>query len=328
VAKPGQQVHAGDLLLQLDDHALRLVVEGLHDQLSQEAARITGLGQDLAQKNQQVQASIELLELDQRAARAKWTRYQQLRDTGAISAENLLAAELNVQRIEIQLRQQHEQIEGNRRASQSAIEGARLQKSIFENQLQQQEQLLAQTEVRAPFTGVLTAVMVEEGASVATGQQLVRVSDLSHYQVEASLSDFHAQSLAVGQLVRVVHDGAPLGGHVHTVLPEIQNGTVKLIVELDRPSDPILRNKLRVDVAIVAEHRSDTLVIDQGPALNGQGPQSLFVVRDSVARRASITIGACDGRSAEVRAGATAGDQIIISDMRSYRDLDSIRISH
>jgi HlyD family secretion protein len=87
--------------------------------------------------------------------------------------------------------------------------------------------------VRAPFAGMLTSLVEEEGASVAAGQLVARVSELNNYRVEATLSDFHARQLAAGQPVRVEQNGEVLAGRVHTILPEIQNGTIKLLVDLD-----------------------------------------------------------------------------------------------
>jgi len=122
-----------------------------------------------------------------------------LRKAGGVSAEDLLTAELNVKRIEIQLRQHHEQQDDNKRVTGSNIEGARLQKSILQK------------------------LLVEQG-------------------------------------------NVRLNGEVQTVLPEIQNGTVKLLVTLREPHHAMLRNKLRVEVNILTEQRQNTLLADAGPA--------------------------------------------------------------
>ena len=326
-AKLGQQVQAGELLAELDKHTVLLAIDGIREQLAQQENRILALTLEMDQKRKQITSAIELLELDLQAARVKLGRYQTLRKAGGVSAEDLLTAELNVRRNEIQLRQQHELIGDGKRVTSSHIEGARLQKSILHKQLQQQEQLLAQTQVRAPFAGMLTLLAAEEGASVATGQLVARVSELSNYKVEASLSDFHARSLSVGQQVRVEQGKVRLDGEVHTILPEIQNGTVKLLVTLAQPSHAMLRNKLRVEVNILTEQKKNARLVDNGPAFNGRGRQDIFVVRDGVARKTTLDIGASDGKSVEILSGARAGELLIISDTSRYKDRDSVRVA-
>jgi HlyD family secretion protein len=326
-AKLGQQVQAGELLLELDNRTILLAIDGLKEQLAQQENRIRALTLEMEQKRKQLVSAIELLELDLQAARVKLGRYQTLRKAGGVSAEDLLTAELNVKRAEIQLRQQHEQIDDSKRVTSSNVEGARLQKNILQKQLQQQQELLAQSQVRAPFAGMLTWLLADEGASVATGQLVAKVSELNNYKVEASLSDFHARALGAGQKVLVEQGSVKLEGEVQTVLPEIQNGTVKLLVTLAQPSHPMLRNKLRVEVNILTEQKKNTLLADYGPAFNGRGPQDIFVVRDGVARKTTLDIGASDGKSVEILSGARAGDRLIISSTSNYKERDSIRVA-
>lgn len=325
-ARPGQQVSAGTLLLELDNQSVKLELERLKEQLAQQDNRIQTLRLEQDQKRKQLASAIELLQLDLQSARAKLLRNQTLRKAGGVSAEDLLTSELNVQRNEIQLRQQQEQIDDSKRATNSNIEGAQLQQSILRKQLAQQEQLLARTEVRAPFDGMLTWLAQEEGAAVAVGQLVARVSDLHNYRVEATLSDFHARSVEPGQVVLVEQGALQLQGKVHTILPEIQNGTVKLLVNLDQPNHPQLRNKLRVDANIVARRKENVLLVQRGPAFNGHGQQTAFVVRGGTAYKTTLDIGASDGKAVEIRAGARAGDRIVISDITRIKDYDTVRI--
>jgi HlyD family secretion protein len=326
-AKPGQQVRQGELLLELDDREIRLALEALKEQLAQQENRIVVLRLEMEQKLKQTTSAIELLEIDLQASRVKHERNQKLRSTGIVSGEDLLTAELNVKRNEIQLRQQHELIDDTRRATKSSIDAANLQKAILQKQIAQQEQLLAQTRVTAPFPGMLTSLVEEEGASVAAGQLVARVSELNTYRVEATLSDFHARQLAPGQAVRVEQNGEVLAGRVHTILPEIKDGTIKLLVDLDQPHNPHLRNKMRVDVDVITGRRAGTLVIDSGPAFNGKGPQPAFAVQGGVARKTTLELGASDGKRVEIVAGSRPGERFITSDTKAFKDLDAIRIS-
>jgi HlyD family secretion protein len=327
-AKPGQQVAAGELLLELDDREIRLALDALREQLAQQENRVATLKLELEQKHKQLQSAIELLELDLLSARALDERNQKLRQSGLVSGENLLAGELAVKRAEIQLRQQRELIADSRRTTATSIAAAALQKDILQKQIAQQERMLAQARVTAPFAGMLTTLVQDEGASVAAGQLLARVSEMNNYRVEATVSDFHARALASGQAVRVEQNGEVLDGRVHTILPEIQNGTVKLLVDLAKPHHPLLRNKMRVDVDIVTARRSGALVLDSGAAFNGSGRQDAFLVADGVARRTTLQLGGGDGKLVEVVSGARPGERFIVSDTKAFASLDTIRITN
>ena len=327
-AKLGQRVAAGDLLLELDAHTIALAVDSLKEQLAQQENRIGALALELDQKRKQLSSSIELLELDLRAARVKRERYATLRQAGGVSGEDMLTAELNVSRVEIQLRQQRELIDDARRSTSSSIEGARLQKSILQKQVALQHDLLGRARVRAPFAGIVTMLVEEEGASIAMGQQVARVSEPDNFRIEATVSDFHARSVHPGQQVRVEQGKESLAGRVQTVLPEVQNGAIKLLVALDQPHHPLLRNKMRVDVNIVASQARGVLVADAGPAFNGRGMQAVWVIRDGVARKTMVTIGGGDGKQVEIVAGAGQRERLIVSDTANFKQHDILRITH
>jgi HlyD family secretion protein len=174
---------------------------------------------------------------------------------------------------------------------------------------------------------MLTWLLQDEGAAVANGQLVARVSELHNFRVEATLSDFHARRVVPGQEVLVEQGSLQLRGKVHTILPEIQDGTVKLLVALDQPSHPALRNKLRVDANIVSSRKDGALVVTRGPAFNGRGQQALFLVDGGTARKAMLTIGAIDGQQVEILDGARPGDRIVISDTTRFKDNNTIRIA-
>jgi HlyD family secretion protein len=327
-AKPGQKVAAGELLLELDDHTIRLALDSLREQLAQQENRIGGLALELEQKRKQIVSNIELLALDLQSARVKKDRYMTLRKAGGVSGEDMLTAELNVTRFEIQLRQQKELIDDTRRATSSSIEGARLQKSILQKQIEQQQALLERTRVSAPFAGTLTMLLEDEGASVQMGQLVARVSEPDNYKVEATLSDFHARSLNPGQAVRVEQDKDILTGRVQTIVPEIQNGTVKLLVTLDKPDHANLRNKMRVDVSIITGEKPGALIADAGPGINGKGRQAVWIIRDGVAYKTEVEIGAGDGKIVEIVGGAQLHDRLIVSDTASFKEHSTVRISN
>ncbi len=328
VARPGQEVKAGELLLELDDTALRVAVDNLREQVAQQENRVESLQLAMDQKLKQVASDIELMQLDLESAQVKLGRYERLGKTGAFSASDLDAARLAVKRSEIELRQKRESVADTRQATATDMEGARLQKSIYEKQLAQQQELLAQTRVRAPFDGMLSWVLADEGASVTAGQLVAKVSRLHSYRIEATVSDFYARYLSPGQVVRVGYSGQVLTGRVQTVLPEIVDGTVKLRVSLDQPGHPLLRNKLRVDVNIVTDSKPDALVVDAGPAFNGRGPQEAFVVNGDEARKVPVDMGLGDGKDVEILSGAHVGDHLIVSDTSQFKRLDHIRITH
>jgi HlyD family secretion protein len=326
LVKPGQVVQQGELLLELDSAGTRLAIDNLEEQIAQQDIRVQALALELAQKQRELNAQIELLALDLEAAKVKQGKYERLQALGAVSASEVAAAQLEVKRTEIELRQKRDSVAGSRAATQTDVAGARLQAQVLRKALAQQQELLAQAQVRAPFAGMATWVLSDVGAGVEAGQQVAKVSELHDFRVEATVSDFYARYLEPGQAVRITYSGQAMAGRVQTILPEIKDGTVTLVVALAQPGHPLLRNRLRVDASIVTAQKADALVADAGPAFNGKGRQEVFKVEGGSARKVPVELGLGDGASVEFLSGVKPGDRLIASDMSRFKDLDSVRI--
>lgn len=327
IAKAGQTVTAGQLLMVLDDHTIRLAIDNLSEQIAQQALRVQVLNAEMGSALKKITSDAELLELDLQNNKVKLARSQKLGAIGIASAADLQAAELAVKRNEVQLRQHREALVDARVTTQGNVEAARLQKSIFQKQLESQQRLLDQTQVKAPFAGLLTWLLADEGASVSTGQLIAKVSVLGNFKVEATVSDFYARYVSVGQKANVEYSGQTLPAEVQTIFPEIQNGTMKLLLTLTQPDHPALRHKLRVEANIITEQKERTLVFEAGPAINGKGRQNLFMLEGGQAVKRSVEIGLSDSRKIEVLSGATVGDKIVISDVSRFSHLDRFRVS-
>lgn len=327
LVKPGQVVAAGELLLELDAASIRLAIDNLEEQIAQQDIRVRALGLELGQKQKQLRSDIELLALDLEANKVRLAKYERLLGLGAVSASELDAARLAVRRTEIELRRHRESVADSNSSTETAIAGARLQSQVLSKALAQQQLLLAQAQVRAPFAGMVTWLLADVGASVGAGQQVARVSEQRNFRVEASVSDFYARYLEPGLPVRVDYSGQSLAGKVQTILPEIKDGTVTLVIALDEPGHALLRNRLRVEAFVVTAEKADALIADAGPAFNGKGRQEVFLVDGgNRARRVPIEVGLSDGSAVEIVSGARAGDRLIASDMSRFAGLDSLRI--
>jgi multidrug resistance efflux pump len=88
-------------------------------------------------------------------------------------------------------------------------------------QLQTLETALGEGVVRAPYAGVVTDVLVAEGASVTQGTPLVRMHSVGGYEVEVTVAPQHLHTLQPGVEARFT-DGSR--GVVDRVAPQVQEG--------------------------------------------------------------------------------------------------------
>jgi len=324
--RAGDQVAAGDALLDLDVSAARTAVEKLDEDVAlkgnEQARRRIALQRSLIDYDSR--ARVKRLQLE--SLRAQLSRDRQLSKEGLIADEILRRSELNEQQAAIEL----EQIEAERanahEATKAELDGLALESSKLRKDAAAARQVLDLAAIRADRTGVVTFIQTREGAAVRVGDVVARVADLSSYRIEASVSDVHASRLSVGLPALIKLSAETLRGRLAAIDPEVRDGVVTVSVALDTPHASSLRPNLRADVELVVAERPGVTRVARGPFATGAGTEQVFLVRGDRLERRAVRFGIAGFDTFEVVDGLRPGDVVVISDMRDYARFDAVRL--
>jgi HlyD family secretion protein len=234
--------------------------------------------------------------------------------------------EVEAKKAQIQLAQLEESVRSARRSTDAQLQGLELDLRILRKERDEARRQLDLATTRSDRSGVLTWVVPREGATVPRGEVIARISDLDSFRVEAMVSDVHAPKLRPGLPVRVKAGGEDLPGRLSQIYPTIENGAVRLAVDLDDSRNPRLRNNLNVDVLIVTDSRAGALRVPRGPFSQNGADGQVFVVRGDRAVRRDVRFGISGYDHYEVLAGLEAGDEVILSDMSDYTHLEQVNL--
>jgi HlyD family secretion protein len=171
---------------------------------------------------------------------------------------------------------------------------------------------------------VATLTQIER-AQVAENAPLVTVVDLSALEIEFQVSESYANEILPGMNAEVSLDGRRLMGTVAGISPDVRNAQVTGRVRFaDQPKG--LRQNQRASVRIVLDERADVLKVARSP-FQDSDTRFVYVVRDDEAIRVPVEYGPAAIGEIEVRSGVTAGDEVVLSDMREFRDAPRVLIS-
>jgi HlyD family secretion protein len=173
------------------------------------------------------------------------------------TASEVAAAEAQVQSAQAEL----ELLKAG--ARDEAIAEAAAAVAEAEATLRHAEADLATSQLRAPFDGTVTAVEVDPGEMVQSGQVVLTLADLSQMQVETTdLSERDVVRVAEGQPVVVYIEalGREIPGRVARIAPQatVIGGDVVYPVVIDLKEQPAdLRWGMSVDVEILEDSEGD-----------------------------------------------------------------------
>ncbi len=324
--RPGARLRAGQPIVELDVSQARLDVDKLTQDLAIKAN---------AQSQTRLALEKSLIDLDSRAEvkrlqlasfQSQLARDRQLHAQGLLSVEQLKKSELATAQAEIELKQVTAERANAQQATRAELEGLDLQIGRLRKEEAEASRQLTLASPRAGRDGVLTWVVSEEGAAVTKGAPLARVADFSSFRVDASVSDVHARELSVGLPAVVTAGELRLAGTVAEINPTVTNGVITVVVSLQDRSNAQLRSNLRADVELVTARKPRAVRVMRGPFVTGEGTADVFVVHGDRATKTPVTFGLASQNYFEVTSGLMPGDEVIVSDMRDYQRLTSIRL--
>lgn len=327
VLNSGAVVEAGDLILELDEEFVSLQLEGLRDQLAVRQNSIALLELEYDRDIQELDYDTEILSLRLAAAEAQLNDSRRLLEIGGATQEDVEAADLAVQITRLERDKLQNELDYRRSSLSGRKRQLELEVGIQEKEVRELASRMSDLAVTAPRPGVITWVNESVGQQVEAGSPLVRIADLSRFRLEGSCSDRYAEQVKLGYEVVVRIGNDRLSGRVASILPEVENNTLRFIVELDEVDHSALRPNLRTELRVISGQHDDVVRVKNGPAFRGGNTQDIFVVEGNQAIRRRIRMGLRNSDFIEITDGLQAGEQIIISDLEPYRELERFTIS-
>jgi RND family efflux transporter MFP subunit len=175
---------------------------------------------------------------------------------------------------------------------------------------------LSYTEVRAPYSGVVSARLVEPGELVQPGTPLMSGYDPAALRVEVDLPQLVAERVRALQEARIVplaspaDPASPIAPAKLLLYPQADAVTSTVRARLELPaSAPNLYPGQFVTVQFTVGARQVVLV-PQASVVHRSEVSAVYVVRDGIPMLRQVRLGAIEGESIEVLAGLAAGEQI------------------
>lgn len=204
--------------------------------------------------------------------------------------------------------------------------------------VQQVERQLSKSIIRAPFSGVIDDLMVEEGELSMPGQTpLLRLVSLNNLYIDATVPENYLPSVKEGTEVEVfirsigekfLTSVAQVGNHIN---PENRTFKTRILIpskiELARPNQiaSIRLNDYTNDSAITIPN---TII-----QVDAQGQPYVYIFEKdennkSVSKRKNILLGKTQENQTEVLSGLKPEDLLIIEGAKSVRDGQRVRLQN
>ncbi|MCP4723389.1 MAG: efflux RND transporter periplasmic adaptor subunit [bacterium] len=323
---PGAELQPGQRILELDLKEFTNSSNSLNEQITLKTNQREKLKLDFQKRELDMNSQIEIKKLNLDVLKSRAEQQDNLFKVGGTSREKLDQAKLeeSIARIELDRLQRSLTLDEETHKNQLSTFDTEIK--LLRQDREEIERQLKFAEIRSDRHGVLTSTITDQGANITKGEVVAKIADFTSFKIEGIISDIHASKIGLGQPVIVKIGDTTLDGKVTGIMPTITNGQVSFYVGLENKSHSELKSNLRVDVYVVTARKSNVLRVKNGPFASGEGLRDVFVLRGEKAYKIKARLGLSNFDYFEVVEGLSEGEEVIITDMSSYSDVDEIKI--
>jgi RND family efflux transporter MFP subunit len=262
---------------------------------------------------QQVEATLAQARERYNLARANAARYEALVKTGDVSRT---VAEQNTS--------ESETTRQGVATAEATVADARSRVALA-------EKAVADTVIRAPFTGFITDRPIAVGEYVTTSSKIATVMKLDPIRLRLQVPELEATRLRVGQQVDVTVEALAiqtLRGRVTSINPALDPSTRATIVEASLPNARgLVRAGMFATARVALGETTRAVFVPKAAVLADPNTNSfrVFTVKDNVARLRIVQPGPEQGGAIRILSGIDPGDQVATTGFEQIFDGATVR---
>ena len=335
-ANVGQFVSQGAVIAKIDDSDARREVIAAQARVKQAVASVRQAEARLGlEANGRFNASIipevrsagaeyEQALAELRQAETNEKRYRELVETGDVSmiAYETFRTTRDTARARANAARQALEAQVNlARQNNQAIKSAQANVEAAQTEVGTAQQALADTVVRAPFSGFVSARPVAVGEYVSSASIVATLLRSNPIKIQIQVAEADLPAVVIGRGVSVQVDAyrdRSFAGFVTAVNPAVDPASRSAVVEasIENP-DNALRAGMFGTARITKEGGGTGIFVSKSAVYNDQSTQSYraFVIVDGVARLRVLQLGTEEGDSYQILDGLAADETVATSNL-------------
>jgi membrane fusion protein (multidrug efflux system) len=208
-------------------------------------------------------------------------------------------------------------------------EAARLQFESSKAAYKAAELQLEYTNIRAPFTGIVTTRNIELGQRINVNQSLFTLADFNPLRAKIYVPEKDISQIFEGQEALISVEAQPdteFKGIVKMISPVVdpESGTSKVTIDIEEPS--LLKPGMFASVYITTETHTNTLIIPKESLVLETDVNQVYIYRDGSAHKVNLELGFTSGEKVEVLSGLQEGELVATAGQDGLREGLPIRI--
>ena len=214
--------------------------------------------------------------------------------------------------------------------SQEAYEQVKTELATLNADIESVEAQIAQTELRAPFDGIIGLRQVSVGTFASPTTIAAKLTKISPLKLEFSVSERYARDIQVGTNLTFTLEGSLDTYHAQVYAREssLDINTHTLTVRALYPNPSGIMPGRYASITLKRQEYKDALAIPSQAIVPEMGKDKVFLYRSGKAEPVEIVTGIRTDALVQAVKGLAAGDTVIISGTQQLRTGMDVTIDH
>lgn len=214
--------------------------------------------------------------------------------------------------------------------SQEAYEQVKTELATLNADIESVEAQIAQTELRAPFDGIIGLRQVSVGTYASPTTIVAKLTKISPLKLEFSVSERYARDIQVGTNLTFTLEGSLDTYHAQVYAREssLDINTHTLTVRALYPNPSGIMPGRYASITLKRQEYKDALAIPSQAIVPEMGKDKVFLYRSGKAEPVEIVTGIRTDALVQAVKGLAAGDTVITSGTQQLRTGMDVTIDH
>ena len=305
----GQEVTAGQVIVELDTRELELSLQRAESQLRQTEAQlgIDGVNVKEPPPNDQI-SSVRLAMANRDDAIAQLRRAERLRQQNLLPQADLDTAETRVK-----------VTEANYRTSLESVQSLKATLQDRRHAVEQAQKKLNDANIRASISGQISERLINQGEYIRENTPVVSIVRLNPLKLQTSVQERHAGIVTAGLPVEFSVEASPgrtFSARVAFVSPAVDTATRTFPIEvLVDNSQRLLKPGFFAKGVIHTHVDNNVIAIPEDAISTLAGVSNVYIIEDGKIKRQPVTLGVRSGNLVEILGGLNGNEQLAASNL-------------
>jgi len=181
---------------------------------------------------------------------------------------------------------------------------------------------ISETELRAPFDGIIGLRGLSEGAYATSSTKIAKLIKISPIKIEFSIPEKYAQEIKIGYPVTFAVDGKSedFSANVYAVDPKIDIDTRTIVLRALYPNkDEELKSGRYASITLQMSHIDNAIAIPSEALIPEMEGEKVFIYKSGKASTVKVNTGLRTESKIQITSGLNFGDTLLVTGILQLR---------